>query len=88
MKKVVKIITFYDDGTFSESVPSQQPAMPIPAPYVRDTPWPDPFAPKWEPVQKCSKCGLELKGAMGYVCSNYPCPSGLGGAWCGTGVEK
>lgn len=75
MRKIIKIVTFYDDGTFTEAVPSQQPAMPMP--------WPDPLTPKWEPVQKCSKCGLELKGAMGYVCNNYPCPTGLGGVWCG-----
>lgn len=74
MKKIVKIITFYDDGTFTESAPSQQPAMPLPFPMQ-----------PYEPITQCSKCGLKLDQVMGYVCNNYPCPTGLGGAWCGGG---
>lgn len=30
----------------------------------------------------CPKCGLKMDGVMGYVCPNYPCPTGLGGASC------
>jgi hypothetical protein len=32
----------------------------------------------WEYAKKCTKCGLEIGGVMGYVCPNYPCPTGLG----------
>ena len=28
--------------------------------------------------KKCTKCGLEIGGVMGYVCPNFPCPTGLG----------
>ncbi len=72
MRKVVKIVTFYDDGTFTESTPSAphsaMPSIPLN---------PSPFNPS-----NCSKCGLKLEQTMGYVCTNYPCPTGLGGAWC------
>ena len=78
MKKIIKIITFYEDGTFSESTPSApfspMPSTPLTPPY----PWPE----IKESVKVCTKCGLKLDGPMGYVCSNYPCPCGLGGAWC------
>lgn len=46
MKKITKIVTFYDDGTFTESVPAQQAPMPIPynpsTPYgpLNPAPWP------------------------------------------------
>ena len=52
MKKITKIVTFYDDGTFTESVPSTnpQPYMPTPVyPYTPSAPlnpspypWPNP----------------------------------------------
>lgn len=29
---------------------------------------------------KCPKCGLVMEGAMGYVCSDPQCPTGLGGS--------
>jgi hypothetical protein len=29
---------------------------------------------------KCIQCGLELEGAMGYVCNQINCPTGLGGS--------
>lgn len=45
MKKIVKIVTFYDDGTFTESTPSLSPPptwQPVPNPY----PWPNyPYYP-------------------------------------------
>ena len=48
MKKITKIVTFYDDGTFSESTPSREyipsaPSMPVfhPPQYPPTTqPWP------------------------------------------------
>lgn len=50
MKKIVKIVTFYDDGTFTESTPS--PYMPTtpyvpPAPYVPPPPYTGPYNPQW-----------------------------------------
>lgn len=76
MKKIVKIVTFYDDGTFTESVPSA-PFSPMPStPYT---------FPKVQTKPTCTKCGLVLDSVMGYVCNNYPCPTGLGGSWCNTG---
>ena len=80
MRKIVKIVTFYDDGTFSESNPSApyspMPVIPMNPPFspVPHTEWP----------KTCSKCGLKLESVMGYVCNNHPCPTGLGGAWCMT----
>ena len=50
MKKITKIVTFYDDGTFTESTPSPgymptQPYIPpaplVPNPYT----WPQPYWP-------------------------------------------
>ncbi len=41
-----------------------------------------PIQPIRNPPSNCSKCGLKLEGAMGYVCNNNPCPTGLGGVWC------
>ena len=78
MRKVIRIVTFYDDGTFTESIPSA-PYSPMPV---------QPMNPTFKPVDKCSKCGLELKGSMGYVCNNYPCPVGLGGAWCSNNIDS
>ena len=52
----------------------QPPTTPI-------SPWPSPSLPV---TSTCSKCGLKMEGAMGYVCSVPMCPTGLGGAWCST----
>ena len=70
MRKIVKIVTFYDDGTFTEQsfYTSPMPSIPM-----------NPL-PEW--AKTCSKCGLKLEQVMGYVCNNHPCPTGLGGAWC------
>jgi hypothetical protein len=48
MKKITKIVTFYDDGTFDESTPSLAPLNP-PVPY---TPWNPsmPYQPNPTPV--------------------------------------
>jgi hypothetical protein len=35
------------------------------------------------PNQSCTGCGIRLEGALGLVCHRHPCPSGLGGPWCG-----
>lgn len=75
MKKIIKIVTFYDDGTFTESNPSA-PYSPMPVIPMN----PAPATPGW--FGNCPKCGLKLDSVMGYVCNNTPCPTGLGGAWC------
>lgn len=44
MKRITRIVTFYDDGTFTESVPTPgfMPTVPMqPNPY----PWPNPINP-------------------------------------------
>lgn len=33
---------------------------------------------------KCSLCGLDLSGVMGYCCPNLKCPTGLGPVYCKT----
>jgi hypothetical protein len=88
MKKITKIVVFYDDGTFSESVPSvEQPITPLPYPPMKPigpSDWPLPQSPTPNWYGNCPQCGLKLEGCMGYVCSNAKCPTGLGGAWCST----
>ena len=45
---------------------------PLPYPY----PYPAPFTPNpWPGVRNCSKCGINLDGVMGYVCSDANCPT-------------
>jgi hypothetical protein len=87
MKKITRIVVFYEDGTFSESTPSKldQPIVPTPYPPMKPigpSEWPLPAAPFW--YGNCHRCGLKLEGSMGYVCSYPDCPTGLGGAKCST----
>jgi len=35
-------------------------------------------------IDKCSLCGLDLSGVMGYCCPNLKCPTGLGPVYCKT----
>jgi hypothetical protein len=35
-------------------------------------------------ISKCSLCGLDLSGVMGYCCPNLKCPTGLGPVYCKT----
>lgn len=87
MRKIVKIVTFYDDGTFSESVPVQEPITPLPYPLPSS-----PYQPWTTPNSligsNCPKCGMKMEGIMGYVCSQPQCPTGLGGSWCGVKNEN
>ena len=42
-----------------------------------NAPWPlNPWAepPKWDPY-RCPTCGIEFKGAWGWVCSHPKCPT-------------
>lgn len=54
------------------------PNMPAaPAPYVPARPYAP--VPGWpEDRRNCAKCGINMVGAMGYVCQNMDCPSGCG----------
>jgi hypothetical protein len=38
---------------------------------------PAPYTPQWVIPNACSVCGLEFKGAMGYVCTNSKCPTAI-----------
>ena len=55
---------------------AQTPYGPVTSPYTIPHPQID-----WG-VNKCPLCGLELKGVMGYVCSQPRCPTGLGPVMC------
>lgn len=44
----------------------------IPEEWTKSPPW-----PTYEPNNRCGKCGIEFKGAMGYVCPRTDCPSGV-----------
>jgi hypothetical protein len=48
MKKITKIVTFYDDGTFTESTPSVDP---MPTPWNPPTVVPPVFHPPQNPYQ-------------------------------------
>lgn len=48
------------------------------SPYTPTT-WPNTY-PSPTMTQQCPKCGLQLSPVMGYVCSKYGCPTGLGPA--------
>lgn len=75
-KYITKIVTFYSDGTFTESLPTSYGPMPSwPS-------WPYPNNPTVKPM--CSKCGLVLESAMSYCCPNGDCPCGMGPAMCST----
>lgn len=79
MRKIVKTITYYDDGTYEEQIYYTSP-MP-------STPWnpSQPYGPLINtPKQSCPKCGITLDKVMGYCCPNNPCPTGLGGVYCST----
>lgn len=43
-----------------------------------------PAAPFFPPaLNRCVKCGINIDGVMSFCCQNYPCPTGLGGTFCG-----
>ena len=69
MKKIVKIVTFYDDGTFTEATPAVTPVL---GPVV-STPFPPinpaPYGPR------CAKCGIDT--SYPHMCTRTDCPSGF-----------
>ena len=56
MRKVTRIVTFYDDGTFTESVPSPAYMPTYPAPYYPPTNHP---VPAWPTYPNTITCKME-----------------------------
>jgi hypothetical protein len=55
-----------------------------PPPFIpRPMPTTPPTQPVWPGVRSCSKCGINLEGVMGYVCSDQACPT-FRHVWSGT----
>lgn len=77
MKRIVKIIYEYEDGT-SDSLDIPHIGMPtlpsIPTPWINE----------WTPIdyKHCPKCGIQLDKVMGYCCPQPNCPTGLGPIMC------
>lgn len=84
MKKVIKVVVYFDDGTYQELNNNFFTSPPVPTPEPE--PWEHPLVPKWpqmpEPTH-CGKCGIKIEGVMGYYCPQPNCPCGLGGITCG-----
>lgn len=40
-----------------------------------------PVQPVKNNANRCTKCGIQLDTIMGYVCYNYPCPTGMGNVY-------
>ena len=40
-----------------------------------------PLQPMKNMPNRCTKCGIQLDAIMGYVCYNYPCPTGMGNVY-------
>ena len=61
-------------------VPGFPPHLPVPDPVQ---PWQPSITPNpMERSTTCSKCDMEFKGVMGYVCPNADCPMGCGPITC------
>ncbi len=73
-RKPVKVVIYYNDGTYEELSNNYFPTNPWPSS-------PNTFS------NTCKECGLKLEGTMGYVCSNPKCPTGLGPIMCGVNNE-
>lgn len=69
-KKLKKIIKRLDELLDEiEKITKENPT--IPSDPLKDYPKP----PQLGRITKCSLCGLELAGIMGYVCTNIDCPT-------------
>jgi hypothetical protein len=76
MKKIVRVMVFYDDGTFEEcNAASPQPTLTFP-PGVRT---PDPIMPRapFTPAHRCMLCGEQRTGS----CGKLECPNGYTNPW-------
>ena len=40
------------------------------------------YQPPIDIPSKCSRCGIQLSGTMGYVCNDPMCPCGFGSPQC------
>ncbi len=58
-----------------------KPLQPNPVVFPQTPDW---LSPSIQPLpaSKCSKCGLEFSGPMGYCCPRTDCPTGLGPIMC------
>ena len=74
MRKIIRIVTYYDDGSFEE----------VNANHVFTAPPNNPFSPPIIPIPKCDKCGLVLEQYMANSCPQPNCPCGLGPRSFGT----
>lgn len=80
-KKIVRVMVFYDDGTFDEVKATQEstltypPGVRSPEP-VRREPW-TPVNPSPWIIPPCSKCG----STSNLGCQMPDCPSGWGKPW-------
>lgn len=74
------LLAAYNEGLREGlATPSVNPMPVIPT-------WPNMPAPWQQPSQQpmtCSKCGMNLNGVMGYVCSDMQCPT-FARVWSGT----
>lgn len=75
-KKIVKVMVFYNDGTFDECIAGAmlQPSLTYP-PGVR-SPEPHNVPTPWV-IPPCAKCGRTDKGS----CTIPDCPTGWGTPW-------
>ena len=58
LKKITKIVTFYEDGTFTEAYPSQQ----VPMPYIPPAPYTWPPNPNYTLTPSTPWCSTTLAG--------------------------
>lgn len=90
MKKITKIVVYYDDGTYEETYSQSKPGAipcspwpsapgapypyPMTAPYVKQND-PSDMTPMWH-ANGCRVCGLGKNGeSLGYVCPRFDCPT-------------
>lgn len=72
-KKIVKVMVFYEDGTFSELAQQTVPSLTYP-PGVRT---PEPIIPRGPFTPGCPKCGAFTTGS----CGKLDCPNGHINPW-------
>lgn len=74
----------YEIGKQEAETLKNPPRMPSPAtdlvPSIAWPTWPNTnppgnLPPMWNNWNRCSKCGMDLTGAMGFVCGDMQCPT-------------